>query len=712
MAQNPNNLHRRRSVLRALGVAGVGAALGPGVTSAQTDDYYAQLRSELEAEGVPGGEFVYGDSAAATLDAFSINSSGVETTEFEAEGVPFTDAVRIENTEAPANPYSYSFSADVTDRDVEVGDVLLLVAYARGTNAADVGESVKTQAGFKYRYTNPDGSTGYSTNYVQGTAQVNLSAEWKRFYFPIEVTEQPEGSEFQPYAEFWTGWNRQTTEFGGLALLDYSDTDVSVDDLPVTEFNYEYDGRAEDAAWRDEARNRIENIRTAGMDVTVVDGEGNAVEGASVEAVLQSHTFDFGSAVAAPSINGNTGDAETYRETFLENFNRAVLENAMKAPAWRGEYGASLGPDAARSALEWTEEQGVPMRGHALLWTTYDWMGVDADQSDDAISEAVAESITERAAEFEGRLPEWDMHNHPMFYDEIWQDIGQEYVLDWWEAANEADSEAAMYANEINILGSDSLLTRYDEYISWLLENDAGVDGIGFQGHFGLSSLTPPEELWSRYDQFARHDLPLIVTEFDVQINDRTRQNEVDAQADYLRDFLMASFAHEAVEGVMSWGFWASNHWRPTAAYYDEDWSLRPHGEAYRDLVLDEWHTEESGETDSEGALSFTGFKGEYELTVSADGTETTRTATLGDGGSTLEIDLSASEEDAESDGDDESGSDGGSESDASEDDGSGDGNGSTTASGGTPGFGVGAGAAALGAGALAKRLAGEDADE
>jgi methyl-accepting chemotaxis protein len=76
--------------------------------------------------------------------------SGVETTEFQAEGMPFSDAVRIENTEEPANPYS--LPANVTDREVEVGDVFLLVAYARGTNAADVGKSVKTQAGFKIRY--------------------------------------------------------------------------------------------------------------------------------------------------------------------------------------------------------------------------------------------------------------------------------------------------------------------------------------------------------------------------------------------------------------------------------------------------------------------------------------------------------------------------------------------------------------------------------
>jgi len=691
----------RRTLLRSLGLLGAGAALGPGVASAQSDgSYYDQLRADLESQGIPGGEFVYGDSAAATLDAFSIDASGVETSEFQAEGMAFSDAVRIENTEAPANPYSYSFMADITDRDVAVGDVFLLIAYARGTNAADVGESVKTQAGFKYRYTNPDGSTGYSQNYVQGTAQVNLSSEWKRFYFPIEIAEKPEGSGFQPYSEFWTGWNEQTVEFGGLALLDYSDTDVTVDDLPVTEFNYEYEGRAEDAAWRTEAQSRIENIRKADMEVSVVDGEGNAVEGASVEAALQSHNFDFGSAVAAPSINGNTGDAETYRETFLENFNKSVLENAMKAPAWRGEYGASLGPDAAWDALDWMDEQGVPMRGHALVWSTYDWMGVDSNQSDDAISEAVVESLTERAAEFEGRLPEWDMHNHPMFYDEIWQDIGREYVLDWWDAAEEADSEAEMYANEINILGSDSLLTRYDDYVSWLLENDAPVDGVGFQGHFGLSQLTPPEEIWSRYDRFARHDLPLIVTEFDVQINDRSRQNEVEAQADYVRDFLTASFAHEAVEGVMSWGFWATNHWRPTAAYYGEDWSLRAHGEAYRSLVLDEWHTEKSGETGSDGALSFNGFKGEYELAVSANGTETTRTATLGDGGSTLEIDLSASGDGSEGDGED------------GDDESAGGDGATTTESGGTPGFGVGAGAAALGAGALAKRLSGDTAGD
>src|SRR5438045_8528998 len=52
------------------------------------------------------------------------------------------------------------------------------------------------------------------------------------------------------------------------------------------------------------------------------------------------------------------------------------------------------------------------------------------------------------------------------------------------------------------------------------------------------------------------------ITELDIDSNDDK------LQADYLRDFLPASFSHPNTNGLLMWGSWEPAHWRPNAAMY------------------------------------------------------------------------------------------------------------------------------------------------
>jgi endo-1,4-beta-xylanase len=115
-------------------------------------------------------------------------------------------------------------------------------------------------------------------------------------------------------------------------------------------------------------------------------------------------------------------------------------------------------------------------------------------------------------------------------------------------------------------------------------------------------------------DRFARYKLPLQVTEFDVSIDDE------ELQADYLRDFFLACFSHPSVELLQQWGFWERVHWRPKAALFRADWSAKPNGRQFLDLVHNRWKTKCTGTTDAGGRFSVHGFLGDYEVTVEKDG--------------------------------------------------------------------------------------------
>ncbi|WEL16643.1 Endo-1,4-beta-xylanase, glycosyl hydrolase family 10 [Halorhabdus sp. SVX81] len=643
----------RRTFLKSIGALGASTAVGTGAIGSVTadehlDQYHRTLREELTDErGLPAGEFVYGGTEKAPLDAFSHNGGegGTETEmDVSADDVPITIADRLQVTETPENAYAYTYKGSIDDRSFSQGDVLLGVAYLRGVDTASADAEVQTQAGFKWEYTNPDGSTGYSSNMVVSPANISPGSSWERHYFVVEIGEKPDGSEFQPFFEFWTGFTAQTIDFGGMALIDYSDTDVTAGRLNELLVSYDYDGRGADAQWRQAAHDRIEKIRKTDVEVEVLDGDGNAVADADVEVAMAEHAFDFGGEFTLSQI-GDRWDsdvAETYRRTWLENFNKGVLTNALKVSPWSGEWGEAVNADTARRAIQWLLDNDVPTRGHALVWEEWDWMNIDADQSDAAINDLVTERIRTRASEFRGDFVEWDMHNHPIWQPNIREQIGREAALEWWQTAHDAAPDAQMYVNEMNIIAGSSYRDPYDEFITWLMDNDAGVEGIGFMGHFDITNLTPPAELLSVFDRFGEHGVPLQITEFDVQMDSRDDEAKVEAQADYVRDVLTAAFSHKAVEGVMSWCFWDESG--EPKRYYSEDWTLRPHGEEYQRLVFEEWWTEESGTTDGDGVYATDGFKGTYTITAT-DGDQTAeRAVEIGDDTGTVTVTLGESD--------------------------------------------------------------------
>jgi len=678
----------RRTFLKWLGALGVATgagttALGPVAADDHVGEYRQTLLADLEsAHGLPTGSFVYGTNEQAAIDAFTFDGAGEGTSStFEVDAdVPITQGVSLTVNEDPSNAYDYTYQGFLSEASFSASDPLLAVAYVRSDT-----EGAQIQAGFKYEYTDPNGETSYSSNTVQESATVTPGAEWQRYYFPIEVGEKPDGSEHTPYLEFWTGYGEQTVEMGGIALLDYGDTDVAVGDLPAglagadeggddggsTNPLIDYEGREEGAQWRKDARERIEEIRTTDLEVEVLDGAGNAVEGADVDVAMVEHAFDFGSAVSVEHITGDSEDDQKYREVFLEHFNKAVIENGLKYPSFTGSWGDSK--SGAIDTLEWLNDHDIPARGHYLLWEQYSTdggggMGISDSDSLSAgeVVNRVDQRIENQATDVGDLVTEWDMHNHPIWQSNFRDDdaIGWDAVEQWWQTAD-ATTDAELYTNEMGNVAGGFFRDQHDAFVGRLVENDLPIDGVGFMGHVQLpeDNVTPPKEILETYDQFAEHDLPILITEFDIQINDRDNDEEVAFQRDLLRDFLIASYSHEAVEGVMSWGFWAEDHWRPTGAYYDADWTLRPHGEQFMDLVFDEWWTEESGSTDAEGMFATTGYKGTYAVTVSHGEETVEREVEIGDDTGTVTISIGESDG-----GDDSDGSDDGDDSETGDD--------------------------------------------
>ena len=71
---------------------------------------------------------------------------------------------------------------------------------------------------------------------------------------------------------------------------------------------------------------------------------------------------------------------------------------------------------------------------------------------------------------------------------------------------------------------------------------------------------------------------------------------------------------------------------------YRQDWSLKPSGEAIRELLLKTWSTDARGTTDALGTFTTCGFLGEYVIQVSAAGKTKSINAQLKAIGSDVEV--------------------------------------------------------------------------
>mgnify|MGYP002778892549 FL=1 len=233
----------------------------------------------------------------------------------------------------------------------------------------------------------------------------------------------------------------------------------------------------------------------------------------------------------------------------------------------------------------------------------------------------------------QGKIVEWDVINEPSANKFVTDLLGENELAIWLRRAKELESNARLFINDYGNLGEGTLDVEYNRILRKMQTLETPLEGIGLQGHFGWD-LTPPEELHQRLNSFGQFGVPLAITEFDVNITDER------LQAAYLRDALTVAFANPNVNSFLMWGFWEGQHWLPQATLYRLDWSIKPNGKVWNDLIFKQWWTNVTGSSNSSGTYSTRGFLGQYKITVTKNGKTTSRLVNLRKGGSAFTLTL------------------------------------------------------------------------
>ena len=382
--------------------------------------------------------------------------------------------------------------------------------------------------------------------------------------------------------------------------------------------------------------------RKAKKAVILTNEKGERLGGKKVSVKLINHEFLFGCG-AFDVLSYTNAESENDKLRFGDHTEKwEAVFNYGTLPFYWGTYEPQEGnvlQDKRMSCVNRLYGKGIKIKGHPLCWHTVcaDWL---LKYSVEEIMQKQLDRITREVSCFKGKIRYWDVINEtvimPVFdkYDNAVTRLCNHYgriplIKKVFSAAKEADPSAILLINDFNT--SD----EYAAVIEECLEAGVPIDAIGIQSHqhqgyWGKEKL---EKVLSRFERFG---LPIHFTENTiisgelmppeiVDLND-FHADKWDSLPEYeerqkkeLEEMYRILFAHPLVEAVTGWEFTDGNWLNAPSGLLRRDSSPKPAYYMLKELIKNEWTTEFSAVTDSDGSFILSGFKGEYEITVDGE---------------------------------------------------------------------------------------------
>ncbi len=403
--------------------------------------------------------------------------------------------------------------------------------------------------------------------------------------------------------------------------------------------------------------------RKATERIRFKDAAGNALANADVKIKLVNHKFLFGSGAndfippfemteeerancPIPSDKFDTIDGISRKWLDLYNYGTMHFYWGTYEPV----EGQTRFENHMRTA-KYFRKNGVKVKGHPLCWHTVcaDWL-MKYDNA--TILSKQLDRINRDVSAFKGVIDYWDVINEVVImqvydrYDNavtrICKDLGRiRLVKEVFDAAKAANPDAVLLINDFNLSESYRIL------IDGLLNAGVPVSAIGIQTHQHQGYMGK-EKLEDILDRFSFFGLPLHFTENTlisgelmppeiVDLNDyqpdewpSTPEGE-ERQLKEWKEMYEILFDHPLVEAITGWDFVDGAWLGAPSGLVRKDGTAKPAYYELKRLVKEEWTTDYTVHTDSDGYAEVTGFKGNYEAAFkNSDGSDGKTSFTLG----------------------------------------------------------------------------------
>lgn len=336
-------------------------------------------------------------------------------------------------------------------------------------------------------------------------------------------------------------------------------------------------------------------------------------------------------------------EAQRFQKHFLECFNATVPSNAGKW-AYNEAERDTVTMDYVDTIIGFAEAHNLHMRMHTLIWNTDqqpDWvhgliaaaLGGDADskaQLREEITERIGYYARDRATRFDAIDVLNEVFHQPGYLDIFGIEEIAAIYRETAEAIEQGGGDAQTFINEFNILQwsrrppYDTEDTEWDPYANWYREHAEELQRLGARlGAIGVqyyANADPtigdnrhsPARIAQVLHNLSLTGLPIALTEFGVSRGATPQQ-----AADVLSDTLRLMFGHPNGQTFLMFGFYRGATWERAAeaTLYDDNWSVSVPGRAYS-MLKQRWSTDEELIVDEKSTVAFTGFYGEYEVTV------------------------------------------------------------------------------------------------
>lgn len=298
----------------------------------------------------------------------------------------------------------------------------------------------------------------------------------------------------------------------------------------------------------------------------------------------KGRTFHFGVAYDA----GNASIDSFASAKLNDTFNHGVAENNCKWQFTEPSLNVS-DLSACKKSQAFFTNNGASFRLHNTFWhqQTPSWLpstfsasallediipthvrqeagGMTGYTSVDVLNEIVGDSTTTNMSAYEcvANKQVWpttinDTNTTPLLTD-------LEFVQVALQAAAQS-TNATLVLNDYSTGGNNSKTACYYKLAQSLQQNNVPLGGVGFQSHVGAKSnnFDSKEDLKQTFAQFGALGLDVLITEFDVWLQDASNQSER-WQAAIYGDYLDACLYSDNCHDFIVWGLYDAVSWLNT----------------------------------------------------------------------------------------------------------------------------------------------------
>jgi len=221
--------------------------------------------------------------------------------------------------------------------------------------------------------------------------------------------------------------------------------------------------------------------------------------------------------------------------------------------------------EPADEIVNFAEQNGMLVKGHALVWHNQLPEWVSSLTSEPAVREAMRDHIQTVVEHFRGRVHAWDVVNEVWQNEQTWVDgqpalrdyvitqyLGSSFIDEAFELAHEIDPDAKLYYNDYRAEGLNAKSQAIYEMVAGMVERGVPIDGVGLQMHQGPpNGEIPTAEIIENMQRIADLGLEVLISEMDIhRCGGETPE---DQRAEYY-DIVSACAAQPACVAISFWG--------------------------------------------------------------------------------------------------------------------------------------------------------------